>query len=308
MKKNNNKLLIAIIVLVAGLFVCVSINIYKIINNGNKNVVEIDDKSNQDKTTEKKEDKKDDNNKTNNNSNTNNSGGTSGTSGGNGTGSGSGGSGSSGTGESGNGSGSGTGTGPSSGTTPSEEPANNVVVSDNEKTWEQNTSLKIFNVDEIKPGDSGKYEFSIYNKTDGNIVYSIDFSEENKYSVNLLYKLKMNGKYIAGDSDKWVNSDELDLNKKVLDSKYMDKLYLEWKWVDSDHDTIAGTTPGAKYKLQVNVSSKETSEHDTSGGGSINPYTGDKIVFYIEMCLGAAIGMLIIILLKRKKNENSKCD
>ena len=247
-------------------------------------------------------------------SNGNNSGGSNsnGTGTGNGNGSGT-----------GNGSGSGSGSGGSSGsesssddsgesgesggsgTTPSEEPAPNVEVSDNDTKWGNNTSLRIFDVDEIKPGDNGFYEFAINNVSDGNIAYSVNFVEENQYNVNLLYKLRMNNNYVAGDSDTWVTLNELDLKNKILDSKYMDSFYLEWKWVDSDHDTIAGKALNAKYKLSINVLSNETTEHDTSGSGSINPYTGDKIMFYFEVLLGAVIGVLLIILLKRKKNENN---
>ena len=214
---------------------------------------------------------------------------------------------------SGSGEGEGSGSGSGEGTTPSETPAEKVVVNDKDTTWENTTDLKIFDVDEIKPGDSGNYEFAVNNNTNGNIVYNLSFIEHNQYSVNLLYKLKLNDKYIAGDDDNWVSYNELNLKDKVLEKDYIDLYYLEWKWIDSDHDTVAGAAKNAKYTLKVVVSSNETT--DGSGGGSgggsdggsiLNPYTGDKTIIYIEICLGSAIAILLLVLLKRKKDENIK--
>lgn len=320
---NNKKTTIIIISIIIGLVLFVSLIIFNRPVNNSENVINIDDCTGKDcnKNNTNKNDKDDNNNTNNTNNSSNNSngssssgtsGGTSGTGTGTGSGSGSGngtGSGSGGSGGSGEGSGSGSssdsGTGPSSGTTPSEEPAVDIEVKDNNITWNESSSLKIFDVDEIKPGDSGSYEFSVKNNSDGNIVYNVNFTEKNQYTVNMLYKLKMNGNYVSGDSDTWITFNELNLKNKVLESEYMDLFNLEWKWIDSDHDTVAGVAKNAKYSLSVNVSSKETSEHDSSGSGSVNPNTGDKIMFYVEVLLGAAIAFLVIILIKRKKNEDN---
>lgn len=318
MKKNNNKLLIAIIVLVTGLFVCVSINIYKIINNGNKNVIEIDDKSNQDKTTEKKEDKKDDSkvdNKvddnqstTNNNTNTNvdsntsntntNNGSTSTNNNGNGTpvdtgtgtGNGSGYSGQSGTG------------GTTSSTTASEDPGK-VTVSDSSQEWGNATNLKIFDVDSIEPGDHGTYDFTIDNNNKRNSIYDITFDENNEYSVNMLYKLKRNGYYIAGNEDTWVKYDSLNVKEKVL-NKYSKDLYtIEWKWVDAENDTEVGRIKNATYKLSIYIKANETTLVDGSGTSIVyNPNTGDYLLYYIELQIISVLAILLII--KRKKNKN----
>lgn len=322
--EKNKKTVIILIVIAIGLIFCASLIIYNHSFNNQQNIINIDDctdkdcNKNDNKTEDKNKDdkksndnKKTDNNGSNsnvnpntngnsNNGNSNQSGGTSG----NGTGNGS----SNGSSSSGNGQGTGSGSesGSGSGTTPSDEPAPDIIVKDNTTTWEQNTNINIFNVDAVAPGDSGSYEFVVNNNTGGNVVYSIDFNEDNQYNVNLLYKLKMNGNYISGDENTWVNSSKLNLKDKVLDSEYMDSFYLEWKWVDTDHDTIAGTTPGAKYTLNVNVESKKTTDHDTSGSGStLNPNTGDKITLYLEMLMISIIGVLLVILLKRRKNESS---
>lgn len=324
--EKNKKTVIILIVVAIGLIFCASLIIYNHSFNKQQNIINIDDctdkdcNKNDNKTEDKNKDdkksndnKKTDNNGSNsnvnpntngnsNNGNSNQSGGTSG----NGTGNGSSnGSSSSGNGQ-GTGSGSGSGSESGSGTTPSDEPAPDIIVKDNTTTWEQNTNINIFNVDAVAPGDSGSYEFAVNNNTGGNVVYSIDFNEDNQYNVNLLYKLKMNGNYISGDENTWVNSSKLNLKNKILDAEYMDSFYLEWKWVDTDHDTIAGTTPGAKYTLNVNVESKKTTDHDTSGSGStLNPNTGDKITLYLEMLMISVIGVLLVILLKRRKNESS---
>ena len=151
-----------------------------------------------------------------------------------------------------------------------------------------------------------KLNLVINNNTGGNVVYSIDFVEENQYSANILYKLKMNGDYIAGDADTWVSYNDLDLNNKVLNADYMDSFLLEWKWVDSDHDTVAGRTHGAKYTLKINVLSKETTDQDVKGSSIYNPRTGDTIIMYVTMFIESLIVLIILILLKRNKDE--KCN
>ena len=193
---NNKKTTIIIISIIIGLVLFVSLIIFNRPVNNSENVINIDDCTGKDsnKNNTNKNDK-DDNNNTNNSSNNSNGSSSSGTGTGTGSGSGSG----NGTGSgSGSGSSSDSGTGPSSGTTPSEEPAVDIEVKDNNITWNESSSLKIFDVDEIKPGDSGSYEFSVKNNSDGNIVYNVNFTEKNQYTVNMLYKLKMNGNYVSG--------------------------------------------------------------------------------------------------------------
>lgn len=308
--KDNKKTIIVLIVLAIGLLFCASIFIYKNNINKHQDVINIDDCSGID-CDKKKEDKsnkdtdnkdnKDNNNNNNNNNNTDNNNNNN-QPGGNGNGNGSGGDSGNGSGN-GNGSGSGGGSGNGQGTAPSDDEAKEVVVSDDNTTWQNNTQLKVFNVDKIKPGDNGSYRFAVNNNTGGNIVYSIDFNEDNQYSANILYKLKMNDKYIKGDSTTWVSYDELDLTNKVLNADYMDSFMLEWKWVDSDHDTGAGVVKGSTYTLGVSITSKETTDKDTSGSGSVNPRTEDNITMYVIIFIESLIVLVILVILKRNKDE-----
>ena len=207
-------------------------------------------------------------------------------------------------------------------TVPSVSGAVGIEVSDDDITWETNTSLNIFDVDKIKPGDQGTYKFAVNNNVDDDVIYSIVFSENNQYNVNLLYKLQLNDEYISGDSETWVKYDQLNLDNKVLGANYMDSYLLMWKWVDSDHDTAAGVAKNATYTLGVSVLSKQATDQDDTqptnqddkqtrnqevkGVSIINPRTGDKIALYVIMFIESIIALLIIILLKRKQDEDDR--
>ncbi len=211
----------------------------------------------------------------------------------------------------GNGSGNGSGTGTAENTenntsddttVDNNNQEGNLTVGDNNQVWKQNTELKIFNVPTIAPGDSGIYDFFINNNTNGNVMYNIVFNEENLYNVNMLYKLKRNGKYIAGSSTEWISYSNLNIGEKVLNSKNNDYYTIEWKWVDSDNDTAVGRTPGATYRLNVAIKAAETDKFDVSGGSGFNPETGDNILYYIELAILSIIILLLIILKRRQKD------
>lgn len=196
------------------------------------------------------------------------------------------------------------GVGPSYGSTSSSigvgSPDGIVTVTDNNEKWGQNSNLKIFNVKSVQPGDSGIYDFYVNNYTDRNIIYDIAFDEENIHGVNLMYKLKMNNKYIAGDEDTWVKYDELDLQNKVLNSGYRDTFKIEWKWVDSENDKDLIKKPNVTYTIRVNVTAHETNAIDVSGESTVNPITGDKIIIYIEIMILCSI---VVILLSSKSEK-----
>lgn len=177
-----------------------------------------------------------------------------------------------------------------------------LTIGDKDQVWTNDKELKIFNIKEIAPGDSGNYDFYVNNNTDSNVMYKIVFAEDNLYNVNLLYKLKRNGKYISGSESEWVKYDKLNIENKVLNSKYNDYYAIEWKWVDTDNDTRVGRTPDAKYRLKVTVKAAETEEFDKSASASFSPYTGDKILLYIELALLSAIILILIIIKRRQKD------
>lgn len=177
------------------------------------------------------------------------------------------------------------------------------IVSDSYQVWKQQTSLNIFNVEQIAPGDKGSYDFLINNNTSKNVKYNITFDEINEYNVNMLYKLKRNNNYVAGSSTEWVHFNELNLGDKVLNSRNNDSYTIEWKWVDSDNDTTVGRTEGAKYTLNISIKAAETDEFDVNASATFNPNTGDKILYYIELALLAAIILVLLIIIKRRQKD-----
>mgnify|MGYP000852029620 CR=1 FL=1 len=174
-------------------------------------------------------------------------------------------------------------------------------VNDNDKTWSNNTEIHIFNVSQIAPGDGSTYEFIVNNNTQGNVKYSITFNEKNVVNVNMLYKLKRNDEYIAGDETTWVKYNELNLTDRILNQYTMDTYNIEWKWIDAENDTAVGRTKGAKYGLNVKVDAFSTTEYDRYSNATLNPDTGDKIIHYIEIALLSLIALILLIIKRRQK-------
>lgn len=175
-----------------------------------------------------------------------------------------------------------------------------VSVNDSDKTWSTNTEISIFDVDKIAPGDSGTYDFVVNNNTERNVNYGINFEENNIAKVNMLYKLKRNEEYIAGDENTWVKYNELNFDSRILNKSYMDKYNIEWKWVPAENDTAAGRTLGAKYGLNIKVDAASTTEYDRYSNATLNPLTGDKILHYIEIAL---LSMIVLVLLTIKRRQ-----
>ena len=128
-------------------------------------------------------------------------------------------------------------------------------VVDSNVIWKDTTELKIFKnsmyslEDVIAPEASNTYEFIVKNSTGYNLKYNISFMETNPYHINMKYKLKKNDTYLV---DHYVSYNELNINEQMLDAKKNDTFYLEWKWVSSDNDNVAGEN-GANYQLNIEV-------------------------------------------------------
>lgn len=151
-------------------------------------------------------------------------------------------------------------------TIPDEEIVNNkdrFKVAQESKDWEDIKSLNIFNNyyfngnSIIAPNIRGKYNFTVENYKDTKILYNIKFMEENVYNINMVYKLKKNGLYIAGDEQTYVKYTDLNTEDILIDEHKKDIFTLEWKWQDSDNDTQIGETQGANYKMNIKVNASE---------------------------------------------------
>ena len=105
----------------------------------------------------------------------------------------------------------------------------------------------------IAPGVSGTYNFTVENISEYKINYDMHFVEENIYDINMVYKLKLNGKYVVGDKNTWVKYNDLDLKDVTLNPQLNDVYTIEWKWQDNYNDTQIGETEGSDYKLKIQV-------------------------------------------------------
>lgn len=127
------------------------------------------------------------------------------------------------------------------------------------KEWSELKELDIFknsyfnNEAIIAPGVYGNYSFTVENYGNTAMEYSMIFNEENIYNINMVYRLKLNGSYIAGNEEKWVKYGELSKENLIINELKNDVFTIEWKWADNDNDTQIGKTEGANYKLRVKV-------------------------------------------------------
>lgn len=155
--------------------------------------------------------------------------------------------------------------------------ADGLIAYDKDTLISQKTILNIFThpsfyiVDgKIAPGSENSYQFVIRNNNDFGINYGIELQEENVYNINMQYKLKLNGKYIAGNADKYVTLDQIKEANLKLPSYTYDVYTLEWKWLDSENDTDVGTNINSYYKLNLKISAEQVEESITEDNQDVN--------------------------------------
>lgn len=125
--------------------------------------------------------------------------------------------------------------------------------------WNELKELDIFNnkyfedKSIIAPGVSGSYSFTVENESTSKFLYNIDFTDENKYDINMVFKLKVDGKYVAGNEETWVKSNQLNMVEIPLNTYEIHVYTVEWKWEDAENDTQIGETDGAYYKMFIDV-------------------------------------------------------
>lgn len=112
-----------------------------------------------------------------------------------------------------------------------------------------NNNVDIFNSsknDVIAPGSTGIYHFNVQNNTKDLLEYNLSFKEDNKYNINIKYRIKLNDKPITND---WSYLKDIKLKKNKLESYKYDLYELEWKWFDSDNDS--NIEEDSFYKLNI---------------------------------------------------------
>ena len=108
----------------------------------------------------------------------------------------------------------------------------------------------LFGPDKIAPGMQGSYVFRMSNETAKAVQFSLDFSCENEYGIDLAFTLYRDGVALAGEDQK-VAADEISLGDLTIEANSDSLFTLEWEWRHNDAvDTIAGENE-AVYTLYI---------------------------------------------------------
>ena len=144
------------------------------------------------------------------------------------------------------------------------EDKDGVEVFDRQTEYSEDTQLRIFTntayyvVDsKIAPASENTYQFVIRNNNEFNIKYDLDLLEENKYNVNMKYRLKLNGVYVAGNDNEWLTYEELKQENIELTANTYDVYTLDWKWFEGSNDTEVGTNINSNYRLDLKITASE---------------------------------------------------
>lgn len=133
-----------------------------------------------------------------------------------------------------------------------------LTVVDDYKVWD-NKELRIFSnpayeyESKIAPGSNNSYTFVIRNNNDFDVLVDITAKEDNKYGVNMKYKLRHNGDYVLGSENEYINAENLKVEKVLIKAHDQKGYLLDWEWVDSDNDTEVGFDVNADYKLTIDI-------------------------------------------------------
>lgn len=131
------------------------------------------------------------------------------------------------------------------------------IIKDDDKTWNQSNDLAIFynefyKSNKIAPGVYGKYNFEVKNESNNELIYKINFSEENLNEINLQYKIIKNGEYLNSEYKKI--SDISDIKNIEIKPNITDTYSIEWKWIDNYNDTQIGkNAENIKYNLKIRI-------------------------------------------------------
>lgn len=129
------------------------------------------------------------------------------------------------------------------------------VAGEKNENFNGNQSLSVFYNDlfggqKIAPGMKGSYAFSVRNDNADTVEFSLVFSCENAYGIDIAYSLSRDGAVISGRDGK-VSAEQVSVEKLTIQPLSETVFVLDWEWRDDDEtDTEAGENQ-AEYKLNI---------------------------------------------------------
>jgi len=135
----------------------------------------------------------------------------------------------------------------------------NFYAGDKKSVWNSENVLNIFSNPAYKmrsiiaPESANSYEFYLVNNNNFALTYDIEFGERNLNDINMKYRLRKNGTYIAGSENTWVSYNKINFSGIKIDEYSNDKFFLDWKWFESNNDTHVGTNINSNYSLFIKI-------------------------------------------------------
>lgn len=132
-----------------------------------------------------------------------------------------------------------------------------LFIADEGGEWDETRNLEVFFNEKfgdsvIEPGQSGTYAFTFENRNADVLEYNLEFSCVNEYGIELVYRLKRDGAYIAGVPDS-VIAEGLSCENLTIEGNSSTVFEIEWYWRHNDAvDTAAGTN-SAQYTLNIRL-------------------------------------------------------
>lgn len=129
----------------------------------------------------------------------------------------------------------------------------------------KNNQLNIFNNEKfnrekiIDPGSKGEVQICIRNKSNYDVSYDFNFTDEMQYHVNMKYKLKLDNVYIKGNKEEYKKLEDIKLKEVIVPKDSANIYTLEWYWEDDDkNDTIVGSQQDKQYyKLNLEINARQ---------------------------------------------------
>lgn len=185
----------------------------------------------------------------------------------------------------------------------------------------------------IKPGSEGTYSFAVENHGSADMEVYFQLFDENTYEIPMAYRLKTGDQYLIGDETTWIAGADLKHYeiKDMLSENTKREYKLDWCWIEGQdaesdaRDTWIGNQAAegkdVTYTLHISLKAEGETEEQGNPNDSVNPEkpsepeedvqqvvvtklkTGDNTNLWFYIRIAAISGLILIILLWKRKQE-----